>query len=207
MSRRTRGFTLIEIMIVTAVISILAGMAVPSLLRSRVAANEVSAQATMKQLVTTEQVWRQTDSDRNGSQDYWTNDVAGFYGYRDAVGASLKLVDINVATSDPVGWPTYTVAPFSLPGAVQAKSGFYYTVMTMDETGNPYQTDADGDGFATNLTGFAFCAYPSTYGRTGTHQYIVNEQGCVFFQDLGVAPPTTTWPAADPTLFGWAAAE
>ncbi len=207
MNRRTRGFTLLEMMIVTAVISILASMAVPSLLRSRVAANEVSAQATMKQLVTTEQVWRQTDSDRNGSQDYWTNDVAGFYGYRDAIGASLKMVDINVATSDPVGWPTYTVAPFNLPGTASAKSGFYYTVMTTDEVGNPYQNDPDGDGFMTHPTGFAFCGYPATYPMTGVRQHIVNEQGVVFAREVGSVPPTIAWPASDPSTVGWVAVE
>lgn len=207
MHRSTHGFTLIEMMIVTAVISILASIAVPSLLRSRVAANEVSCQSTMKQLVTTEQVWRQTDSDRNGAQDFWTNDVAGFYAMQDALGASLKMVDINLATSDPAGWPTYTAAPFSLPGAVSSKSGFFHSVMTTDEVGNPYQFDADGDGYMTHPTRFAFCGYPAIYPVTGVRQHIVNEQGVVFARELGAVPPTTVWPAPDPTTLGWLAVE
>ncbi|MEK7866509.1 MAG: DUF2950 family protein [Planctomycetota bacterium] len=207
MRRRTRGFTLVELMLVVAIIAIVAAIAVPSLFRSRVAANEVSCQATMKQLVTTEQVWRQTDSDRNGVQDFWTNDVAGFYGYRDAVGMSLKMVDINLATSDPAGWPTYTAAPFSLPGSVSSKTGFYHSVMTTNEAGLPYQLDPDGDGFMTHPTRFAFCGYPAQYPTSGVRQYIVNEEGVVFAQELGVVPPTTTWPATDPTTLGWLAVE
>lgn len=207
MPRRARAFTLIEMMIVTAIISILAAVAVPGLLRSRVAANGVSAQATLKQIVTTEQVWRQTDSDRNGAQDYWTNDLAGFYGMQDGLGTSLRMVDVNVAHADAAGWATYTVPPFNLSGAVSDKSGYEYQAMTTDEAGNPYQLDPDGDGFMTHPTRFAFCAYPMTYGVTGVGQYIVNEGGVVFVRDVGAVPPTTTWPASDPTTVGWTAAE
>ena len=207
MRRCSRGFTLVELMLVVAIIAIVAAIAVPSLFRSRVAANEVSCQATMKQLVTTEQVWRQTDSDRNGSQDFWTHDMAGFYGYRDALGVSMKMVDINLATSDAVGWPTYMAAPFSLPGVVSAKSGFYHSVMTMNETGLPYQADPDGDGFMTNPTRFAFCGYPAIYPTSGVRQFIVNEEGVVFAREVGAVPPTTTWPAVDPTTLGWLAVE
>jgi prepilin-type N-terminal cleavage/methylation domain-containing protein len=52
--RKQRGFTLIELLIVIAIILIIAAIAIPNLMRSKMAANETSAVATLRQLVTAE---------------------------------------------------------------------------------------------------------------------------------------------------------
>jgi len=67
MKNRNKGFSLLELLIVVAIILIIATIAIPSLLRSRQAAHEAAAVATLRTINTAEVTYLSTANGKYGA--------------------------------------------------------------------------------------------------------------------------------------------
>jgi prepilin-type N-terminal cleavage/methylation domain-containing protein len=109
MKKPQEGFSLVELLIVVIIILIIAAMVIPNLLRSKIAANDSSAVASIRNINTAEVTY----------QSSWGLGFAA--GLANLGGASPCLVGSSAAAC--IIDPLLSVAPFTKSGYVFAAAG------------------------------------------------------------------------------------
>ncbi len=98
MSKRDKGFSLIELLIVVAIILIIAAIAIPNLLRSRMAANEASAVGSIRTINTAEVTYESTYDDGYANALPLLGGAAGVA----ATCNNAEIVDPVLSANNPV---------------------------------------------------------------------------------------------------------
>ncbi len=159
--KKQKGFSLIELLIVVAIILIIAAIAIPNLIRAKMAANEASAVGSERTIVTAEISY-------NGAG--WNNGATppvyvGFSTTLAALGSNGGGGICNPATSTS----TCLIDDVLAGGGVTSnKSGYTFT----------YAPVAGAAGGVTNA-GFTCNADPQSRQQTGTRSFFVDESGVI----------------------------
>ena len=105
--QKSKGFTLVEIMIVVAIIALLAAIAIPNLLRAKVSANDALAKATLRSMSTASEAYATAN---NGSYP------ANITSLTTPVGSSPAYLNANYCTGSAISGYLYSCAGMAATG-------------------------------------------------------------------------------------------
>jgi len=145
--RSTKGFSLIELLIVVAIILIIAAIAIPNLLQAKISANEASSAGSLSALKSAE---------------------VTYYTAYPAIGYAADLASLG---GPPPCTPSSTTACL-IDSALSAA-----TPGSPGRNGYFYQATGIMTGGATFNTAFVAASSPMTVNSTGNHDYCSTNDG------------------------------